>query len=102
MTARDDLIIRPIRLDDATSFHACLDAVARERRYLAHALRRGIFRVTLEAWADNAPAIALYEKVGFRHEARTACALRFDGRFHDGVQMALLQGPAARAAGWAP
>ncbi len=67
------------------------------RATLEHALRNGIYRVTLEARADNDRAIRLYEKVGFRHEARTPCALRFDGVFYDGVQMALLQGPASVA-----
>ncbi len=61
---------------------------------LAHAQRQGIFRVTLEAREDNSRAIHLYEQVGFKHEARTACALRFDGVFYAGIQMALLQGPA--------
>lgn len=65
------------------------------RSTIAHALHSGIFRITLEARADNAAAIRLYEKVGFRHEARIPCALRFDGVFYEGVQMALLQGPAS-------
>lgn len=166
-----DIAVRQIRLEDTPSFRECLDAVARERRFLAqvealplarmeefvkqsveadaaqyvavaagrvvgwcdvfahwayalrhvgtlgmgvhadfrrqglgerllratlaHALRNGVCRITLEARADNAAAIRLYEKVGFRHEARTRCALRFDDVFFDGVQMALLQGPAA-------
>ncbi|MFN7569857.1 MAG: GNAT family N-acetyltransferase [Betaproteobacteria bacterium] len=165
------ITVRQIRIEDAPSFRDCLDAVARERRFLAqvealpltqmeefvqrsvetdaaqyvtvaagrvlgwcdvfahwayalrhvgtlgmgvhadyrrqglgegllratlgHALRNGIYRVTLEARADNAAAIRLYEKVGFRPEARTRCALRFDDVFYDGVQMALLQGPVA-------
>lgn len=163
--------IRQIQLPDAESFRACLDAVARERRYLAqvealpierirefvdrsvasdaaqfvaiqdgrligwcdvfphwadalqhvgtlgmgvldgyrgrgigeqllrrtlaHALEKGIYRVTLEARSDNTRAIRLYERVGFRREGIARAALRFDGRFHDAVQMALLQGPAA-------
>jgi RimJ/RimL family protein N-acetyltransferase len=61
------------------------------RSTIAHALHNGIFRITLEARADNAAAIRLYEKVGFQHEARIPCALRFDGVFYEGVQMALLQ-----------
>ena len=67
------------------------------RATLAHAEQKGIFRVTLEARADNRAAIRLYEKVGFRIEARTPCALRFDDTFYEGVQMALLQGPASAA-----
>ena len=62
---------------------------------LAHALKNGIYRVTLEAREDNLGAIRLYERLGFKHEARTLCALRFDGVFYAGVQMALLQGPAS-------
>lgn len=65
---------------------------------LEHALRQGIYRVCLEAREDNVRAIRLYESAGFKHEARTPCALRFDGTFFSGVQMALLQGPAASAA----
>ena len=163
-------LIRQIQLQDAEGFRACLDAVARERRYLAqveappiervrefvaqsveqdaaqyvavvegkivgwcdvfahwayalkhvgtlgmgvlaehrgqgvgralllrtieHALRQGIYRITLEAREDNVRAIRLYEQVGFQHEGRAACALRFDDQFYAGVQMALLQGPA--------
>lgn len=162
--------VRQIELGDVEGFHACLDSVARERRYLAqveapplekvrdfvaksvennaaqyvavvdervvgwcdvfphwayalnhvgtlgmgvhvefrgqgigrelilatleHALRNGVFRVTLEAREDNLRAIRLYQQVGFRHEGRAPCALRFDGKFYTGVTMALLQGPA--------
>ena len=67
------------------------------RATIAHALRNGIYRITLEARADNLRAIKLYEKVGFHHEARAKSALWFDGVFYDGVQMALLQGPASDA-----
>jgi RimJ/RimL family protein N-acetyltransferase len=64
---------------------------------LAHALQKGIYRVTLETREDNTRAIRLYESVGFQHEALAPCALRFDGVFYDGVKMALLQGPAAHS-----
>jgi ribosomal protein S18 acetylase RimI-like enzyme len=162
--------IRRIQLPDAEGFRACLDSVARERKYLAqveapplekvrgfvtqsveqdaaqyvavvdneivgwcdvfahwayamkhvgtlgmgiqsefrgqglgralllqtleHALKNEVYRVTLEAREDNTRAIRLYEQVGFKHEGRAACALRFDGTFYTGVTMALLQGPA--------
>lgn len=66
-------------------------------RTLEHALKNGIYRVTLEAREDNHRAIRLYESVGFRHEGRAPCALRFDGVFYAGVTMALLQGPASAA-----
>ncbi len=61
---------------------------------LEHALKNEIYRVTLEAREDNSRAIRLYEQVGFMHEGLAACALRFDGKFHAGVTMALLQEPA--------
>ena len=64
---------------------------------LEHALQNGIYRITLEAREDNLRAIRLYESVGFKHEARAPCALRFDGVFFTGMQMALLQGPASAA-----
>ena len=139
-------LIRQIQLEDAAGFRECLDAVARERRYLAqveapplervrefvaqsveqntaqyvavvnghivgwcdvfphwahalkhvgtlgmgvhashrgqglgralmlktleHALKNGVYRVTLEAREDNSRAIRLYEQVGFKHECR--------------------------------
>ena len=66
-------------------------------RTLEHALKNEIYRVNLEAREDNIRAIRLYERVGFKHEGRAACALRFDGRFYTGVTMALLQGPASVA-----
>jgi ribosomal protein S18 acetylase RimI-like enzyme len=56
---------------------------------------RGITRVELEARADNARAIALYERLGFRHEAVKRKALRFDGCYFDAAQMVLLLGDAA-------
>ena len=64
---------------------------------LAHAREQGIFRVTLEAREDNAKAIRLYESVGFKHEGRAPCAMRFDGVFYTGATIALLQGPAGAA-----
>jgi len=159
-------IIQPIVLHHAESFHACLDTVARERKFLAqmeapplervlgfvrdsvqndavqfvawdgeqvvgwadifpawaHAVMhcgtlgmgvlpayrgqglgkrlllacldkartKGMTRITLEARSDNAAAIALYEHVGFVHEALKKNALRYDGVYFDGVQMVLL------------
>ena len=42
-------------------------------------------------------AIRLHEQVGFKHEARAPCAVRFEGKFYTGITMALLQGPASVA-----
>jgi ribosomal protein S18 acetylase RimI-like enzyme len=55
---------------------------------------KGLTRIELEARADNGPAIALYEKFGFKHEALKAKAMRFDGTYFDAVQMRLLRGEA--------
>jgi RimJ/RimL family protein N-acetyltransferase len=52
---------------------------------------KGLTRIELEARVDNAAAIALYEKVGFKHEALKRNALRFDGVYYDAVQMRLLR-----------
>jgi ribosomal protein S18 acetylase RimI-like enzyme len=60
------------------------------RACLTKAIDKGITRVTLEARADNKSAIALYEKVGFQHEALKRNAMRFDGVYYDAVQMSLL------------
>ncbi len=63
---------------------------------LAKAKQRGITRVELAARADNHRAIALYEKLGFTHEAVKRRGMRFDGVYFDTVQMCLL--PDATAA----
>lgn len=164
----DGLSIEPIRQEHAASFHACLDAVCREKRYLAqlhapplervegfvrdgiaqdvsqfvvlqnggrvvgwadifpawaHALAhtgrlgmgllpelrgrgigerllhaclakawaKGLTRIELEARIDNTRAIALYERVGFVHEAIKLRGLRVEGVYFDAVQMRLLR-----------
>lgn len=51
---------------------------------------KGITRVELETRVDNARAIGLYEKLGFVHEARKKNAMRFEGVYHDALQMCLL------------
>ena len=51
---------------------------------------RGITRIELEARADNAAAIRLYEHLGFQHESLKRRAMRFGGRYFDAVQMSLL------------
>jgi putative acetyltransferase len=59
---------------------ACLDKAA----------HKGITRISLEVRADNEPAIRLYEKAGFVHEARMRRAMRFDGVYFDALQMSRL------------
>ena len=58
---------------------------------ISKAHSKGITRIELVARADNARAIALYEHLGFKHEARKRHAMRFDGVYYDAVQMSLLQ-----------
>jgi ribosomal protein S18 acetylase RimI-like enzyme len=60
------------------------------RACLSKARVKGITRIELEARADNVPAIRLYEKLGFAHEAVKRSAMRFDGVYFDSVQMSLL------------
>lgn len=57
---------------------------------LAHARRKGITRVELEVRADNAAAIRLYESMGFTHEGRKPCGMRFDGVYFDSLMMGLV------------
>ena len=60
------------------------------RACLVKAHSKGITRVELEARADNVRAIALYERVGFKHEALKRNAMRFDSVYYDAVQMSIL------------
>lgn len=60
---------------------------------MAHDLQKakgmGLERVELEVFASNAPAIALYEKMGFVTEGVKKRARKLDGLYDDVVQMAL-------------
>jgi ribosomal protein S18 acetylase RimI-like enzyme len=163
----DEIKVAPIALRHVESFRACLDAVARERRFLAlveappletlrafvrasvendsaqfvaldgervvgwadvlpswgHAVShcgrlgmgvlsgyreqgigkkllqacmakaraRGITRTELEVRADNEAAIRLYLGAGFALESRKRNAMRFDGEYHDALQMSLIE-----------
>ena len=46
-------------------------------------------KVNLEVRADNARAIALYVRLGFREEGRVTRAFCIEGRFFDGLVMGL-------------
>jgi len=60
---------------------------------VSHAFRDGNrWRVQLEVFGDNAAAMALYEKHGFRVEGVARKAVCLDGTFHDVVHMARLKG----------
>ncbi len=54
---------------------------------LEHAAQR-IEQIKLTVNADNKPAIALYERHGFRAYGRTPRALKIAGRYYDEIEMA--------------
>ena len=55
---------------------------------LEAAAAKGLWRIELVVRADNAAAIALYERHGFELEGRLRDYLVVDGRAHDALQMA--------------
>jgi RimJ/RimL family protein N-acetyltransferase len=57
---------------------------------IEHCWRAGLMRIELEVFVDNAPAIALYEKLGFQYEGRLRKARLIDGDYKDVFHMALL------------
>lgn len=62
------------------------------RRTLDAARKFGLHRFELSVHADNARAIALYEKIGFVHEGRARDAVLIDGRYIDSLNMAIIFG----------
>lgn len=58
---------------------------------VAKAWSKGITRIDLESRIDNANAIRLYERLGFRREAVKRNAMRFDGVYYDAVEMTLIK-----------
>jgi putative acetyltransferase len=66
------------------------------REAIAWADAHGFLRLELYVYARNAPAIALYEKLGFTLEGRRAAFIRDGDAFLDDLVMARLSG-AARA-----
>jgi L-phenylalanine/L-methionine N-acetyltransferase len=54
----------------------------------------GLVRVELEVLADNARAIALYERFGFEHEGRKRKAVYRRGQYEDLLVMSRLRGAA--------
>jgi ribosomal protein S18 acetylase RimI-like enzyme len=63
------------------------------RACLQRAAQAGITRVELEAREDNARALALYRRVGFRTEGVRVRGMRVDGEYVDTIAMALLLEP---------
>ena len=58
---------------------------------LDYAFRRaGLHSVRIRAFEWNEGAIRLYERLGFRHEGRENEALWHEGRWWDGIEMAML------------
>jgi aminoglycoside 6'-N-acetyltransferase len=67
------------------------DALVTLARFLLE--RRGHHRLTIDPAADNAAAISVYAKIGFRPVGRMRQYERgLDGSFHDGLLMDLLAG----------
>ncbi len=60
---------------------------------VSDAFRRGMTRVELSVRADNTPAIALYEKIGFVHEGIARDAFLVDGEYCDALSMAIVRRP---------
>jgi RimJ/RimL family protein N-acetyltransferase len=58
---------------------------------LYRAAEVGIVRVELDVYANNARAIALYEKVGFVREGLARDAVFIDGVYRDAIAMALVR-----------
>lgn len=50
----------------------------------------GLHRVGLSVFEFNEPAIATYEKLGFREEGRLRGAIERGGSFHDAILMSIL------------
>lgn len=60
-------------------------------RALEHTAAHGVRRVNLTVYLPNAPAIALYESLGFAQCGVEPQAVCLDDAFHDGCQMSLQQ-----------
>ena len=60
---------------------------------IAQAWDQGMERIELEVFASNAPAMALYRKLGFTVEGVRQRSRELDGRYDDNVFMALLRKP---------
>jgi RimJ/RimL family protein N-acetyltransferase len=58
---------------------------------LAAAAAAGMTRIELHVRADNARAIALYEKLGFAVEGKLRRYVHVDGQYEDGLLMAMVR-----------
>ena len=59
------------------------------RASLSHAKNTGLEKVELTVYSENTAAIALYEKVGFVREGLIRHYRKLDGRYVDGILMAM-------------
>jgi RimJ/RimL family protein N-acetyltransferase len=60
------------------------------RTTIEQAQRAGFVRIECDVRADNARAIALYEKVGFVREGTVRDAMFVDGKYVDAITMAMV------------
>jgi len=58
---------------------------------VAQARKEGFVRIELFVHADNARAIALYDKVGFVREGVQRDAVYIDGEYRDAIMMAIVE-----------
>jgi GNAT superfamily N-acetyltransferase len=72
---------------------ALLDATLNKAR------RQGLARIELAVRADNAQAIRLYKKVGFRQEGILKGGMRVDESYNDVIMMAIVDPAVALAGG---
>jgi RimJ/RimL family protein N-acetyltransferase len=64
---------------------------------LGQAHESGFLRVEFSVYADNARAIALYEKIGFVREGVLRDAILVDGKYRDAIAMAIVHRPHTEA-----
>jgi len=86
--------------DHSCNIRIALDAAARDRGYGTEAMRLiidhvfeqlPIHRLSLDVFAFNERAIAVYRKLGFMHEGILRHTLYWDGEYHDSVLMSILR-----------
>ncbi|WP_284618715.1 hypothetical protein [Aquabacterium humicola] len=84
------LRIVPIAPAHAAGFHACLDTVAREKRYLAQIEALPLDRIegfVRDSVRDDAVQFVALDEL----EARQRDAMRFDGIYFDALRMSLVR-----------
>lgn len=54
-------------------------------------LEMNLHRVSLRAFSFNDKAVKMYEKIGFKHEGVSRQCIFRDGKWHDIIQMGMLQ-----------